>query len=42
VLLRIAFQLLVTVNFIPSSLIVSTLMMEAILSSETSVLTKTA
>jgi hypothetical protein len=37
---RSVHQLLVTANSVPSSLILFTLMMEAILSSETSVLTK--
>jgi hypothetical protein len=36
------FQLLVTANVVPSSLILFTLMMEAICSSETSVLTRAA
>jgi hypothetical protein len=35
-------QLLVTANFVPSSLILFTLMMEAIRSSETSVLARAA
>jgi hypothetical protein len=41
VLLRSVLQLIVTVNLVPSPLIVFTLTMEAIRSSETSVLTKT-
>jgi hypothetical protein len=42
VFLRRAIQLLVSTNVVPSSLILSTLMMEAISSSETFVLTKVA
>jgi hypothetical protein len=40
VFLRSVLQLLVTANFVSSSLIISTLMMKAIRSSETSVLTR--
>jgi hypothetical protein len=42
VFLRIMRRLLVTANIVPSSLILVTLMMEALRSSETSVLTRSA